>query len=114
MPHTVVPPKLEKVSGSKWISSHACSQKVSRCCTRGQYEESIVHRSQIMHVRGKCPGFDTQCPVTIPLNFFQNKNNKTSNFVIFLRKREESDCDLRDVDLNINLNYFVTYFHIYV
>ena len=52
-----------------------------------------------MHVRGttlvlkpsaQSPSFQT---------FFKAKTTNKSNFVIFLRKREESNRDLRDVDL---------------
>ena len=45
---------------SRWIRYHAGHQEVSRCCTRGDSEESTARRWWSMQVRGTHPGFENQ------------------------------------------------------
>ena len=47
-----------QVHGSKRLSCDTDCQEVSRCCTRGESEKSIAHRSQRMQLRVH-PGIDT-------------------------------------------------------
>ena len=45
---------------SRWIRYHAGHQEVSRCCTRGDSEESTARRWWSMQVRGPILAFENQ------------------------------------------------------
>ena len=57
-----IDPRLEpcQIRGLEWLNCHVCHQEVSRCCTRGESEDSIACRQWSLQVWGIHPFFETQ------------------------------------------------------